>query len=131
MTAITWDEARTWEPARRGRERRPHLRVATAPPARRRPSAAVIRRRRLVAVTLFVLLALGGVRLGERWLGATAEAGAVAPAPVVLVAQSGDTYWGLASRVSPGGDIRSTVDSLVRANGGRELRAGDRIRLSE
>jgi DNA integrity scanning protein DisA with diadenylate cyclase activity len=45
------------------------------------------------------------------------------------VAEHGDTYWGLAARVSPGGDLRSTVDALVRANGGRELRVGDRIEL--
>ena len=129
MTAIRWDQARTWERELVGSERRPQLRSVAAPPSRRRPSPAVIRRRRLVAATLLVLLAAGGVRMGERWLGATAAAGVAPPAPVVLVAQPGDSYWALASQISPGGDIRSTVDSLVRANGGRELRVGDRILL--
>ena len=131
MTAVRWEQARTWDEAQPvGSAATPHLRSLAAPPSRRRPGPAVIRRRRLVVATLLVVLCIVGPRAGGAWLGASAEAGAASPsAPVVLVAEAGDTYWALAARVSAGGDIRSTVDNLVRANGGRELRIGDRILL--
>ena len=99
-----------------------------APPAGRRPLAAVYRRRRLaVAVALGLLLVLTGRAAGS--LLSTASAGEPARNPVVLVAEPGDSYWSLAGEVHEGGDLRSTVDALVDANGGRELRAGDRILL--
>jgi hypothetical protein len=40
---------------------------------------------------------------------------------------SGDTYFSVASRFHRAGDLRATVDAVVAANGGRELRPGDRI----
>jgi hypothetical protein len=105
------------------------LRAVAAPPSSRRPSAAVLRRRRLLAAALAVGLTATAGRVASGWWSAPAHAGAVPAAPVVVVAAAGDTYWGLAARVGAGGDLRSTVDALVRANGGRELRVGDRIRL--
>jgi hypothetical protein len=60
----------------------------------------------------------------------SASAGAVPVVPVVLVAQPGDSYWTLAEAVHAGGDLRSTVDALVAANGGGDLHPGDRITLS-
>jgi hypothetical protein len=49
----------------------------------------------------------------------------------VLVAQPGDSYWTLAGQVGTEGDLRSVVDELVDANGGRELQPGDRIVVSQ
>jgi hypothetical protein len=128
MAAIQWDLNR-WEQEQRYRERpaAPPLRIVTAPPSRRRPSAAAYRRRRLVAVALLVALVLATGLAVTRWATAGASAGAVAAAPAVLVAQPGDSYWTLADRLDVGGDLRSVVDQLVAANGGGELRAGDRI----
>jgi hypothetical protein len=128
MAAIQWDLNR-WEQEQRYRERpaAPPLRIVTAPPSRRRPSAAAYRRRRLVAVALLVALVLATGLAVTRWATVGASAGAVAAAPAVLVAQPGDSYWTLADRLDVGGDLRSVVDQLVAANGGGELRAGDRI----
>ncbi len=123
-TALAWGSA--WEHERHQAPSRP-LAIA-APPSRRRPDAAVFRRRRLVVGVVALAIATTA-HLGMGWLGATAEVGAEPAPPVVLVARPGDTYWGLAGSVHQGGDLRSTVDALVRANGGRELRVGDRIVL--
>ena len=60
-----------------------------------------------------------------------AASGPTAGAHQVLTAQPGDSYWSLAAKVSPGGDLRSTVDELVSANGGHDLRVGDRIVLPD
>src|SRR5687767_4269811 len=84
----------------------------------------VYRRRRLAALLLALALVVLAVQAAGVVLGRTGTAGRVPPAPVVLVAERGDTYWSLAGAVHDGGDIRSTVDAIVRANGGRELRAG-------
>lgn len=123
-SALAWGPA--WEHERRRAPSRP-LAIAVSP-SRRHPDAAVFRRRRLVVGVLALAIATTA-HLGMGWLGATAEAGAEPPVPMVVVAQPGDTYWGLAAAVHRGGDLRSTVDALVRANGGRELRVGDRIVL--
>jgi hypothetical protein len=97
--------------------------------AARRPSATVLRRRRIVALVLVALAVVAVGRLLDASLGATATAAPVDRVPLTVVAQPGDTYWSLAARLDVGGDVRSTVDSLVRANGGHDLRAGDRIHL--
>lgn len=103
------------------------LRLVAAPV--RRPSAAVLRRRRLLAMVLLLVVVLVSMRLLEGVVGASGHAGGALRLPTVVAAQPGDTYWSLATRLDAGGDIRSTVDSLVRANGGRELQAGDRLQL--
>jgi len=123
--AIAWAP----QPIELDRPARPRLRPVAAPPSSRRPSAVVLRRRRLVAAALAVGLTVTAGRVATGWWGASGSAGAAPAAATVVVAEAGDTYWRLASRVSPGGDLRSTVDALVRANGGRELRVGDRIDL--
>ncbi len=106
--------------------------AVVAPPARLRPSAAALRRRRILAIALVSVTALVAVvclRAGLAWLGGEATAGVTSPTPAVVVAGPGDSYWSLASRLHQGGDLRATVDALVAANGGRELRAGDRVVL--
>ena len=125
MAAISWER----QHERVGRQPRPALRVVTAPPSRRRPDAAVLRRRRLVALTVALALAAALVAGAAHVLRASSTAGSLPAAPVVLVAQPGDSYWTLANQIHAGGDLRSTVDELVAANGGRELHSGDRIVL--
>jgi hypothetical protein len=131
MAAIQWDLT-TWEQEQRYRARpeRAPLRVVTAPPSRRRPSPAVYRRRRLVALVVAVALVVVTATTVLRWATASAAAGAAPVAPAVLVAQPGDSYWSLARQLDVGGDLRSVVDALVAANGGAELRPGDRIVLA-
>ena len=117
----------TWE-GPLARPSRPALRLVTPPPSRRVP-AGVYRRRRLVALVVLATVLTVAAFAASRALTASASAGAAPAAAVRLVAQPGDSYWSLAGEVHDGGDIRSTVDALVRANGGRELRAGDVITL--
>jgi len=123
MAAIAWEG----QHERVGR--RQALRLVTAPPSRRRPDPSVLRRRRVVALVVALLLTAALVAGASHLVRASASAGAAPLAPLVLVAQPGDSYWTLANRIHDGGDLRSTVDALVTANGGRELRAGDRIVL--
>jgi hypothetical protein len=127
MAAIAWD--RIEERTGQRQPLREPLHLVTAPPSRRRPSAAVYRRRRLVALVLVLALGLAAIQALTHVTSAPAEADAAASEPVVLVAQPGDSYWSLAAEVHDGGDLRSTVDALVRAHGGGELHVGDRIVL--
>ena len=123
MAAIAWDR----HDERVGR--RQPLALVTAPPSRRRPQAAVYRRRRLVALLVVLALAAVALQAVVSVTRASASAGVATVAPVVLVAEPGDSYWSLAAELHSAGDIRSVVDALVDANGGRDLRPGDRIVL--
>ena len=130
MAAIAWDriEERTGAAA----PGRAPLELVTAPPSRRRPSAATYRRRRLAVLVLAVAVLLAGSQVVHHALFQSASAaGPVPAAHQVVTAERGDSYWSLAAEVSPGGDLRSTVDALVRANGGHDLRVGDRIVLPD
>jgi hypothetical protein len=106
--------------------------LQVVPPAGPRPGVDY-HRRRVVAVVVALALAVAVVlaaRAGLAWLGDAATAGDTSPVPTVVVAGPGDSYWTLAGRLHAGGDVRSTVDALVAANGGRELRPGDRLVLA-
>jgi hypothetical protein len=112
-----------------------HLTLAPPSPRSRPVPAEVLRRRRaaaaLIALVAVAALAVGAV-LAVGWLGASATS---SPAPAgdvgtTVVARPGDTYLSLAREVHDGGDLRSTVDALLAANGGRELRPGDRLVLA-
>ena len=108
-----------------------HLAVVQAPaePDVRQPELRLTRRGRL-AMFLSTLLMLGvlGVILGSTTV-ATDEPGAPVPATMVVV-EPGQTLWDLAAEANPNGDIRTTVDDIMRLNaiesaGG--LQAGDTI----
>jgi hypothetical protein len=93
------------------------------------PEMRLTRRGRL-AMFLSTLLTLGvlGVILGSTTV-ATDEPGAPVPAAMVVV-EPGQTLWDLAAKANPNGDIRTTVDDIMRLNsiesaGG--LQAGDTI----
>ena len=129
MAAIAWD--RIEERHDRGAERA-SLELVAGPPSHRQPTASVYRRRRLVALVVGLALLAAAVQLVSGALFSSASAGASAPAgPTVVTAEAGDSYWSLAGEVSPGGDLRSTVDALVDANGGGDLHVGDRIVLPD
>ncbi len=98
-------------------------------PAQPLPPVRLTRRGRL-AMFLSTLLMLGvlGIILGSTTV-ATDEPGAPVPATMVVV-EPGQTLWDLAAKANPNGDIRTTVDDIMRLNsiesaGG--LQAGDTI----
>lgn len=108
-----------------------HLSVVPARvvPDEREPELRLTRRGRL-AMFLSTVLMLGvlGVILGSGTV-ATDEPGAPVPASMVVV-EPGQTLWDLAAKANPNGDIRTTVDDIMRLNsiesaGG--LQAGDTI----
>ena len=112
-------------------ERIRHLAVVPEPaePEPREPELRLTRRGRL-AMFLSTLLMLGvlGIILGSTTV-ATDEPGAPVPATMVIV-EPGQTLWDLAAKANPNGDIRTTVDDIMRLNsiesaGG--LQAGDTI----
>ena len=55
--------------------------------------------------------------------------GALSPATgdEVRVVQPGETYWSIVEGLGVPGDLRQQVDTLVAANGGRPLDAGDAL----
>ena len=82
------------------------------------PENTVLRltRRGRVAVLLAALLTMAVlvVALGS---STTATDGAGDPVPAEMVTvQPGDTLWKLATEANPNGDIRQTVDDIMRLN---------------
>ncbi|MCX6407706.1 MAG: LysM domain-containing protein [Propionibacteriales bacterium] len=84
----------------------------------RRPAVAPVRltrRGRLVLVlAVIAALAVGAVVLGSSTV-ATDEAGVV-PATRVVTVQEGQTLWQIAAEANPEGDVRDTVDDIMRMN---------------
>ncbi|MCO7237932.1 LysM domain-containing protein [Aeromicrobium sp. CnD17-E] len=90
-------------------DRRTLRRPAVAAPVR------LTRRGRLVLVlAIIAALAVGAVVLGSSTV-ATDEAGAV-PATRVVTVQEGQTLWQIAAEANPEGDVRDTVDDIMRMN---------------
>ena len=86
-------------------------------PARSRAAAPVRLTRRGQVVVVLVLLALLGaaaVALGSATV-ASGDAGAVPETRVVKV-QQGQTLWQIAAEANPSGDVRDTVDDIMRMN---------------
>lgn len=89
-------------------------------------------------VALLALLSVGGPLAGlvaGTTTGPETSRPVRAPAPgpagaSVHVVQPGETYWSIAAGAGPPGDLRPRVDALMAANGGRLLRAGDRLVVS-
>ncbi len=105
MSSILVDDLSVERPAR-------HLRLVPA------PETTVLRltRRGRVAVLLAALLTMAVlvVALGS---STTATDGAGDPVPAQMVTvQSGDTLWKLATDANPNGDLRQTVDDIMRLN---------------
>ncbi len=99
-----------------------------------RPSERVFRRRRrrLVGATMVFGLTTALVSTG---VFATVSTGAFATptpsnqtVPRTVIAQPGDTLWGIARDIAPKGNISNLVSELVRANGSH-IEPGQVIRI--
>ena len=128
MVAVTTDIENRRRPAVRARHLTPvparPLPVLVAPPA----PANYRLRRAVAAIVVFGLAVAAWAALGV--LGgalATPVGSASDPAAATVVVAPGDTFWSIASRIQPTGDVRPLVDRLVAAHGGATLRAGERI----
>ncbi len=109
----------------------PALRLVEQPIDSRR---AIFWHRRVLAFVfvgcaLFGAKALGSAMLGTLVTGSVPRISEVPPPAEgsVLIVESGQTYWSIAESMRPSGDIRKTVDALVKSNGGRPLQVGDRL----
>ncbi len=105
MSSILVDDLDVERPAR-------HLHLVPA------PQSAVLRltHRGRIAVLLAALLTMAVlvVALGSSTT-ATGDAGDPVPTQTVTV-QPGDTLWKLATDANPNGDLRQTVDDIMRLN---------------
>src|SRR5438132_13891816 len=89
---------------------RRHLTLAPPPAPRRRSRAGVYwRRRLLLLVAAAVLFVIARAALGALGGGplAAPEAPAGRPSGAVYVVRPGDTFWTIARRLQPQGDVRA------------------------
>ena len=125
MAAVAYPHParRPQAPARR------HLTVVP-PPARRRSRSSIYWRRR-VAVLVLLLLVVVAARAAVGALGGGPLAAPETPAArggvAAYVVQPGDTYWTIARRVQPTGDVRALVDRLSSEHGGAPLQPGQQL----
>ncbi len=93
-------------------------RFTRTPVRAQRTDAAPVRltrRGRLVLmIAVIAALAVAVVALGSSTV-ATGEAGVVPETRIVKV-QEGQTLWQIAAEANPGGDVRDTVDDIMRMN---------------
>ena len=105
MSSILLDDIDVERPAR-------HLHLVPAPEI----TTLRLTRRGRIAVLLAALLTLAVL-----WVAlspsttATGEAGDQVPTQTITV-QPGDTLWKLATDANPNGDLRQTVDDIMRLN---------------
>ncbi|WP_426572422.1 LysM peptidoglycan-binding domain-containing protein [Aquihabitans sp. McL0605] len=59
--------------------------------------------------------------------GTSAAAGVAAGTTAQLEVHSGDTFWSIARRLQPTGDVRPLVDRLIELNGTTILQPGEQI----
>jgi len=90
-----------------------------------RPSERVFRRRRVVAATMVFGLTTALVSTGAFASGSTPSNQTI---PRTVIAQPGDTLWGIARDIAPKGNISNLVSELVRANGSH-IEPGQVIRI--
>lgn len=90
------------------------------------PTAQTFRRRRMTVAT-GILFAVASVFWATTAI-ASDPAGDSASVPRTVVAQPGDTIWGIARQIAPTGDISELVDALILANGSR-IEVGQTIRI--
>ena len=127
MAAIAYPDAeRPQAPVRR------HLTVVPLPARRRSRSSIYWRRRLAVLVLLLMTVVAARAALGVLGGGPLAAPGAPAArggAPAVYVVQPGDTYWTIARRLQPTGDVRALVDQLSADHAGAPLQPGEQLVL--
>jgi len=97
------------------RSRHLHAVPATAPSAALSAPVRLTRRGKIAFMLVaLIVLAVLAVALGSS-TAATRDAGAALPTTTVTV-KAGETLWQLAAEANPGGDIRATVDDIMRLN---------------
>ncbi len=121
---LTDDHYVTDRDARAAQQR--HLSLVPAPTAVSAPQVRLTRRGRVAVVlaALGVIVALMVV-FGSG-TAATSDAGTIVDTATVTV-QPGQTLWSIAADANPDGDIRDTVDDIVRLNAladGQSLQMG-------
>jgi|688.fasta_scaffold1900647_1 hypothetical protein len=89
------------------------------------PRPVIVRRRAVLAVVALAVVATGV--LGSRAMATEPTSGDL-NVPRTVIAQPGDTIWGIARNLMPNGDITELVDVLVRMNGD-QISAGQIIRI--
>ena len=106
MSSILLDDVPVARPAR-------HLQLVPEPP---RPATLRLTRRGRIAILIAALLTLAVLVVAlSPSTTATDEAGAPVATRTVTV-QPGHTLWDIASEAHPNGDIRQTVDDIMRLN---------------
>jgi hypothetical protein len=129
MAAIAYPQRQPQAPAGR------HL-TLVPPPARRRSRSSIYRRRRMLVVVALFLAVFSLVLAARAALGALGggplaapetPAGSGAVAAAVYVVQPGDTYWTIARRLQPSGDVRALVDHLSSEHAGAPLQPGEQL----
>ncbi|WP_185973074.1 LysM peptidoglycan-binding domain-containing protein [Aeromicrobium piscarium] len=92
-----------------------HLRAVPSPVVPDRPAPVRLTRRGRVVVfaAVSLILALGAVVMGAS-VAATSDSAPIATTTVQV--QPGQTLWHIAAEANPGGDVRATVDEIVRLN---------------
>ena len=113
--------------------------VARAP-LRSAPTVRTYWRRRLAvllaAIAAVLLVPVAASRAVAAFRDVPASVPERRPAPATsgaraggYLVQPGDTLWSIARRLQPEGDVRALVHQLVDANGGADLRIGQRVVL--
>lgn len=99
---------------RRSLRRPAPARTTATAPASAAPLRLTRRGRLVVVLSVIAALAVGAVALGSAAVS-TDEAGVV-PATKVVTVQEGQTLWQIAAEANPEGDVRDTVDDIMRMN---------------
>ncbi|MBV8234473.1 MAG: LysM peptidoglycan-binding domain-containing protein [Acidimicrobiia bacterium] len=88
----------------------------------------------LVGLVVLMLLVVVAARAALGALGGGPLAAPGTPAgrggsAAVYVVQPGDTYWSIARRLQPSGDVRALVDRLSTEHAGAPLQPGEQLTL--
>lgn len=107
----------------------PLLFISTPRVAVRRPSQQVFQRRRRVVGSVFAITAftLASVFVSAGAFASNPDA-AQQVVPRTVIAESGDTIWGIARSIVPEGSIADLVAELVRLNG-TSIETGQIVRI--